>query len=98
MSITGYTLYRGRSNIDGKPIVVIATLKTANGKTGDVVQTWILRRDTSALQAVRNGKDYSVCGDCLHRRMKSCYVVIGQAPNNISLRYARGGYPYLPMN
>ena len=38
----GYVLQRGTSPIDGKPFVVIMTMKTTNRKTGDMVQVWIL--------------------------------------------------------
>ncbi len=98
MPVLGYTLYRGRSAIDGKPIVLIATLKTKNSKTGDVIQTWILRRDKQALDAYYTGEDFSVCGNCAHRTGGSCYVLVGHAPNNISRSYAKGNYPYLPVS
>ena len=45
VSLRGVVIYRGVSRIDGRPIVAIATLKTDNEKTGDMIQTWILRAD-----------------------------------------------------
>jgi hypothetical protein len=53
--------------IDGEPIVVIATgfkRSSANPKTGDMLQTWILRRDVAPFAAIHNGADASICGDC----------------------------------
>lgn len=68
--INGYTLYRGPSKIDGKPIIVIGTGfadKTDNTKTGAMIQTWILREDIHPNNATHSGDDSSVCGDCMHR-------------------------------
>ena len=44
-------IYKGPSLLDGKPIVVIATLSNRNSKTGNVVQTYILKSDTNPLEA-----------------------------------------------
>lgn len=91
----GVILWRGASEIDGKPILVIATgikASTRNVKTGALIQTWILREDISPVAAVHNGEDESICGDCPHRgkpdadgknRTRSCYVLPFQAPLNI---------------
>ena len=91
----GVILYEGPSLIDGQPIAVIATgfqRRTANSKTGDMVQTWILRADLNPLQAIHTGQDVSICGDCPLRgmletrqcrtvnRRRACYVAIHQAP------------------
>ena len=46
----GLVLYEGPSEIDGKPIVCIATLDSRNRKTGNMVQTWILRQDVSPFE------------------------------------------------
>jgi hypothetical protein len=53
--------------LDGQPIVGIAVLKSKNSKTGDMVQTYILRADQSPLEALASGADASVCGTCQHR-------------------------------
>lgn len=58
--VRGIVLYEGPSAIDGQPIVVVATLKTSNPKTGDMVQTWILRADLSPTVAINEGADRSV--------------------------------------
>lgn len=91
----GVVLYEGPSKLDGKPIVVIATglkNKSANGKTGDMIQTWILRADMDPMEALRSGADVSICGDCPHRGT-SCYVLVFQAPLNVWRTWQRGGYP-----
>jgi hypothetical protein len=40
---TGYEVWRGPSAIDGAPIVVIATVRSNNRKTGAMLQSWIIR-------------------------------------------------------
>lgn len=98
----GAVLYDGPSMIDGQPIVVIVTglkgrpgKRSANGKTGDMLQTWILRSDLHPVVALA-GEDKSVCGDCPHRRQdngkRSCYVQVGKAPAAVWRCYRRGGY------
>lgn len=92
----GIIVYKGPSLIDGEPIVMIATLKTNNRKTGSMIQTWILREDISPLDAIRSGDDVSICGDCPHRGIngkgRTCYVNVGQAPRSIHDAYTRGVY------
>lgn len=90
----GFILYEGASVLDGAPIVVIATLSTTNRKTGDMVQTWILRADSDPVTTSKMGKDVSICGNCPHRQNTggACYVNIGQAPNKIYKAYKNGRY------
>lgn len=79
----GRVLYEGPSLLDGVPIVVIATgfaESSANGKTGGMLQTWILRQDIPPHHAFRTEDGYSVCGDCPHRLNATCYVRWYQAP------------------
>jgi hypothetical protein len=94
-AIKGFTLYEGASVLDGKPIVVLATLETSNAKTGAMVQTWILRSDIEPHQAVKTGDDVSVCGNCPQRHYNggACYVVTHQAPLSVYRSYKRGIYP-----
>jgi len=61
---SGVVFYEGPSEIDGAPIVAIATFDTSNEKVGNVVQTWIMRSDISPMDAVNTGEDSSVCGSC----------------------------------
>ena len=100
MKETGVILYDGPSVLDGSPIVVIATLKSKNSKTGDVVQTWILRSDVNPLEASEKKQDYSICGGCPHRQSigGGCYVNIGQAPNGVFKAYKRGMYAKVDDN
>ena len=88
--------YQGPSMLDGKPIVAIATTKSNNRKTGDMIQTWILRRDADPVAALKAGKDVSICGNCHHRggedRPRTCYVNVGQAPLSIYRVWKRGIY------
>ena len=101
--MNGIILYRGPSVLDGAPIVVIATglaKASSNSKTGDIVQTWILREDISPTAAVNTGDDASICGNCPHRGAivdgrntgRSCYVTVFQAPLNVWKSYKRGIY------
>lgn len=109
----GYIVFEGPSAIDGKPIVVIATgfaNKTSNGKTGDMVQTWILRSDIAPMEAIRSGEDASICGQCPHRpalkddikasgqAFVPCYVKVWQAPRSIFEAYQRGIYPHASLS
>jgi hypothetical protein len=106
----GVILYEGPSQLDGGPIVVIATgfkRPSANEKTGDMLQTWILRSEVNPLEAIHTGRDVSVCGTCPLRgvldnsqrrtvnRLRGCYVAIHQAPRAVYDAYERGRYePY----
>lgn len=63
----GFIFYEGPSRIDGAPIVGVATWESKNAKTGDLVQTWILRADVNPIQAINTGADSSICGDCPFR-------------------------------
>lgn len=104
MAINGVVLYRGKSKLNGKPIVVIATgLRTTskNVKTGDMVQTWILSDSgVEPNRAVYTGEDEAICGDCPHRSRihadgkehRTCYVNVQQAPLAIYRAYIRGAY------
>ena len=91
----GFILYEGESILDGAPIVYIATLSTSNRKTGDMVQTWILRSDINPVEASKQKLDGSICGNCPQRQSTggACYVNIGQAPNSIYKAYKNGRYP-----
>lgn len=91
----GYLLFNGKSNLDGAPIIAVATLKTSNRKTGPMVQTWILARDVAPHTAVQTGADVSVCGAC-PLRGAVCYVTLHQAPLAVWRAFHRGLYPDLP--
>lgn len=84
--MNGVVIYRGPSKIDGKNIICVATgigNKSENRKTGEVIQTWILRADNDPITACRLGYDYSICGDCKHRHFGTCYVNLLHGPQNV---------------
>lgn len=93
-------LWEGPSRINGAPIVVLATglqSTSANEKTGDMVQTWILLQDEAPNEAVKSGADAGICGGCPQRGSgdgsdRTCYVVTHQAPLSVWRKYKRGGY------
>lgn len=89
--ITGYTL----SEQNG--VAVIATLNSANAKTGNMVQVWILCSDIRPSDAVKSGADSRICGDC-PARGGHCYVKVFQAPTQVYAGYKAGKYPYLPSD
>jgi len=91
----GAVIWEGRSLLNGKPIVCIVTGLTqpsANEKTGDMLQTWILLRDVHPGQAVQTGADRAVCGSCPHAGGNSCYVQVWRAPAGIWSAYKAGSY------
>jgi len=93
----GFIVYRGSSMIDGAPIRVIVTGiadTTVNEKTGNMLQTYIIRPDVFPCEAIKKdcGKDYSTCHNCPHRHWGSCYVNVAQAPTSIFKTYHRDRY------
>lgn len=85
-------------------IAVIATgfgRKSANPKTGNMIQVWILGRNENPVAAIKSGNDSIVCGDCKHRgidgKKRTCYVRVANAPLAIWKAYTRGAYAYLPL-
>ena len=86
----GAIIYRGPSEIDAKPIVVIAVWSSKNSKTGDMLQTYVIRSDIDPRDANKYGEDESICGNCQHRGTptfdplkklaegRTCYVNMGQ--------------------
>jgi hypothetical protein len=97
-------IYEGPSALDGAPVVCIATISSNNEKTGDMVQTWIMRADVDPVTASRMGTDASVCGDCPLRGIaqpdatrgqaakRGCYVALVQAPLTVWKAYKAGRY------
>lgn len=92
----GFILSRFLSPIDGQLCVAILTLKSSNRKTGDMAQVYILRDDIKPTEALSQGEDVSICGNCPHRKdeqgHRSCYVNVGQGPNSVWKAYKRGSY------
>lgn len=104
MANKSYIIYNGPSLIDGQPIVCIAQVSTTNRKTGDMIQTFIIRSDIDPITASRIGADYSICGNCPHRgtptnldkgqaKGRTCYVTLAHAPLGKYKAFKRGLYP-----
>lgn len=98
----GYVVWQGPSEIDGKPIVLIATgfQSSKNVKTGAMIQTYILRADIPPIEAMQSGEDASICGDCPHKPSENgtCYVRVDTGPNMVYKAFKRGSYtvPSMP--
>ena len=92
---TGHVIWQGPSLLTGDPILAIAIHKSENTKTGNMVQTYILRQDMHPLDATRTGADSAVCGSCNLRPIAggSCYVRVGQGPAVVWKAWRRGSYP-----
>jgi len=102
----GVVFYNGRSTIDGAWIVGIATgtrTRSVNPKTGDMIQTWILRPDMHPVEALATGADASICGDCPYRPhgealpgkrygRRLCYVN-PMGPASVYRTFIAGRYP-----
>lgn len=100
----GFIAYEGPSEIDGSPIVVIVNKiddGSKNGKTGAIVQTFIIRSDIGPVEALNTGADESICGDCAHRPYliktgqsdePPCYVQVAKSVLSVYNAYKRGRY------
>jgi hypothetical protein len=98
-------IYSGPSMLDGQPIIVVAIVTSGNVKTGNMLQTHIIRSDMDPMKASKTGADFSICGECIHRGKPSedptkktaegrtCYVNLGQGPNQVFKAYSAGKYP-----
>jgi len=103
----GYIAYEGPSELDGAPIVVIINKvhsASANDKTGDLVQTFIIRSDIAPVEALQTGADASICGDCEHRPINAkktgkppCYVNVGRSVRAVYEAYKRGRYDRISL-
>jgi hypothetical protein len=98
-------IYRGPSQIDGSPIVVIASgfdNASANSKTGNMIQTWILADNgVEPHIAIKDGSASSICGKCRHQgewngkkwtTKRTCYVQVHNAPLSVFRAYKRNRY------
>ena len=75
-NLNGYILGEFDSPIDGKPCVAIATGfkdNTQNSKTGNLIQTFFIRRDIEPHTAFKNGEGF-------------LFVEIAHTLNTITLR------------
>jgi len=89
-------VWSGISQIDNvTPIGLFVTGNSRNVKTGDMIQTWIMRLDMEPHAAVKAGSDAAICGDCPYRAGAGCYVTTHQAP--LSVWRAHRGKPVASM-
>ena len=112
----GVILHRGTSPWADFGYVVIAVFNSSNRKTGGMIQTYILRDGLAPVDAVQDGSDTAICGDCPmagfiaklakrdkktgrdSKRVRGCYVNVGQGPNMVFGAFMRGRYPeYIPF-
>ena len=94
----GIVLYRGPSLIDGSPIICVMTgiaKESKNEKTGDELQTQIIREDVAPHIAAAAGLDSAICGNCEARPTAKnyCYVQKWREPNSVFQCFHRGNYP-----
>jgi hypothetical protein len=101
-----YIIYEGPSLYDGAPIVVLVQTGSSNRKTGDMVQTYILRSDIDPITASRTGKDSAICGTCPHMGTpnlesnkgqaigRTCYVTLAHGPLGKYKAYKAGKYKH----
>lgn len=89
----GLVLWEGPRKV---AIITGITDKSANGKTGDMLQIWILAKGEKPSEAIKSGLDSLVCGNCPLRPANNggCYVNVGQAPNAVWRCFQRGGYAH----
>ena len=103
----GVTLRIGASHLDGAEIATIAVFGSVignsvpNKKTGAMVQVYYLRTDMNPQDAISQGLDQSICGDCplswaqAKKGELRCYVLPFQAPSRVFGQWAAGKYPQL---
>jgi hypothetical protein len=91
----GFVIYEGPSNLSNEDdIVVIATgfQRSRNRKTKGMIQIFIMPQSLRPIEAIEDGSDKSVCGDCFHRHARSCYVNPAHGPNHVYDAWIRGIY------
>lgn len=94
----GFVVYRGPSMLTGHNIVVIITglrVASRNRKTGPMAQVFYLPEDVAPHEAVANGLDIAVCGNCPLASGNGCYVRVEESPLQVWRAYHRGSYPVL---
>src|SRR4051812_47630294 len=87
----GGIIHRGISAHNGHPFTVVATVKSKNPKTGNMVQLYILP-DSDFVKGADRAERSTVCFDCIMLKMFACYVNVAQAPSAILRKLRRNGY------
>ena len=87
--------YDGPSMLDGIDIVALASglkIDSDNPKTAAMLQVDILLKDIKPQEAIKTGKDISICGVCTLRG-NECYVNAWQSQTQKWLSFQRGNVP-----
>lgn len=99
MNSKDHVFYDGPSVLTGDRVIGVTTglsIGSANRKTGEMAQAWILRADMPPMDAKRKNLDDAICGDCSMRGEggfgASCYVTPWLGPNNVWKKWSVGGY------
>jgi hypothetical protein len=103
----GITLRVGPSHLGGAEIATIAVFGSVvgtsvpNKKTGAMIQIYYLRTDMPPQDAIHQGLDQSICGDCplswaqAPKGEARCYVLPFHAPSRVFEQWEAGKYPHL---
>jgi hypothetical protein len=101
-------IWEGTSSYNGEKIAVIMTgleSGSTNTKTGAMVQTYIILQDVHPLEAVKDGQDVAICGDCKHRPSLAketdearCYVEVGKGASQVWKAYKRDRYERISLD
>jgi hypothetical protein len=95
-------LFSGKSEYTGKPVQAFITRTSSNTKTGNIPQVTFLPENVKPTDAIKNGQDEDVCGNCPLRpslfnpktHEDPCYVNCGFAPNAINRAKNKPLYDY----
>jgi hypothetical protein len=91
VNCNGYIIYHGKNYVCIATGLVNAS---RNEKTGAMVQVFIIRSDVHPVEAIKTGKDATICFNCPHRGT-SCYVEVGKSVGQVYNTYKRGNYPFI---
>lgn len=90
----GYSRLTGR--LDDTVRLILADSKSQNRKTGNMVQAFILAKETAPHERVKAGEDTLICGNCPFRAGAGCYVNVGQAPASTWRAHVKRDFATLP--
>ncbi len=91
-------IFQGKSQYNGEQVKAYYTSKSENTKTGNMPAIMILPKEKPT-DAIKSGSDISVCGSCQlrpingNKKIDSCYVNCGYAPNAVYMADKRGSVP-----
>lgn len=91
-------IWQGKSRFaTTEDISVVAVMKTENGKTGDMVQTFIMP-DKEFVRKEDRANRKIVCGNCPLLDAGACYVNVAWAVLAVWKKLRAGRYPKLDLN